>query len=314
MKQSKKSISKHMVFSSVILIMFLTIALTLSIVGVMNNAKGWFSNNKNVTGSGMGVSVKSSAFEVAYTGELDYEDDVITFLNNDGYNDSVNISSPSDTKIYCFITDEYDSNLDEIEPGSYGYVEFDLVLESDYDTVFNIDINSLGIKKHNDVLSFEENSEVLDLLNGHILFFETRTPISGGTKPYYYSDRILDSFTYDTSIHSSDKRIVNGKVHYKVNIYWIWAISFSQIIFETDSPRLYTEALFDSDTERDELIDYIKENPNEFFDIDNDSEYYNNDNYYLEYFVELSNGYNNADQVIGDNIHYFVLEAIVNIM
>lgn len=347
MKQNKNSISKHMVFSSVILIMFLTIALTLSIVGVMNNAKGWFSNNKNVTGSGMGVSVKSEVYELDTHNEevltLDSSKNkdamLIDYFTELGVTSNQASTSPSETSITCVMVEDTHDSREEIAPGSFGHISFDIVLKQAGDLSFELGIDLLGAKvvddKNNlgnkvletvDSVSITRDDinydiDIDELLTGHILFFETREEI-GETGYYHYSNPIEDKVIYNTALHEDDLTIINGESHYKVEFYWIWPHSFSQIAFKESDDRVRGKSVFSGnatgDDLRSDMIDYMASDPDKFFvwfdepNIPSTDGVFNN-GYENNHYITMVAGYNNGDQLIGENVSHLIANITTNI-
>ena len=141
----------------------------------------------------------------------------------------------------------------------------------------------------------------------------------------YYSGRIIDSFVYDTSEHQSDKTTLNGQVAYEVNIYWIWPNTFGQIVLDADDDNLFGNAMFSSKqsgvtTPRAELTNYITSNPSYFFstsDLQSSGTVASlvtpSSLSSTNALITLSNGYNGADQIIGENAQFVLVEMTVEL-
>ena len=174
-------------------------------------------------------------------------------------------------------------------------------------------------------------SQAAGYLKGHIMFFQeldmlTSEELNGDTDTNkYYSGRIIDSFVYDTSEHQSDKTTLNGQVAYEVNIYWIWPNTFGQIVLDADDDNLFGNAMFSSKqsgvtTPRAELTNYITSNPSYFFstsDLQSSGTVASlitpSSLSSTNALITLSNGYNGADQIIGENAQFVLVEMTVEL-
>lgn len=163
-------------------------------------------------------------------------------------------------------------------------------------------------------------------LNGHILFFE-----NWDSTTKYYSKFIPDTgfertYTFtanDVAGTMSDSR----KEELTVTIYWIWPNTFGQIVLDNGNKNLSTKdpAMFSSTTTavngktpRQELTDYISSHGSYFFESTNtnlnESNLANTINTLSttpDNIIPLSNGYNNADQIIGENVQVLLAEITV---
>ena len=166
-------------------------------------------------------------------------------------------------------------------------------------------------------------------MKGHIIFFRNRRALANdelngaADTSLYYSGRITDSFTFNTADHAAVTW--NGQTAYEVTIYWIWPNTFGQILLDNGSENLYGEAMFSSrqsgnTSPRTDLIDYIANHPGYFFSSADllgktaaelttmmNATSLSKTNALLT----LSNGYNGADQVIGENVQFILVELTV---
>lgn len=290
------------------------VAVALSLLFVVVGGFAWFSNNKNTDATGMNVKVDAGGFELYRDTELDYESELTDYFDHTENVKAIEKTTPSTPSIFVQLNIE---NGEKIEPGAYGHVTFYIIpKEGDNYSKYNVNLLSRGFKESEEgeeLVLTEENSEnVKDLMKGHILFFEERTPVSGSTGPYYYSKMITNNFEVDSEEMSLTTK--GGYQCYEVNIYWIWAFNIAQIVFDENNPRLHSHPLFNDNEEREEIRNLIIDKPDEFFywDIDPEIDFDENGVFFENKYVQINNGYNNGDQLIGDSIKYFVIEVIVN--
>lgn len=163
-------------------------------------------------------------------------------------------------------------------------------------------------------------------LAGHVLFFRnhqmlTEDELNGATDDHlYYSERIINHFVYNTAEHSATTW--NGRRAYEITLYWIWPNTFGQIMLENGDNKLNDEALFSSKqagetNPRMELLEYIATHPEYFFHSEtllSESEENLSSLMSMQSLnttnalITLSNGYNGADQMIGENVQFFMIE------
>ena len=228
-------------------------------------------------------------------------------------------------------------------PGSFGTVSFDIVPKIDTSVqplVLDIRFNYLGLGSESDgtpVAITNEHGEydvIHDLLCGHVLLYRNATPVagsaSGSVTYYYYSDCLNISRTSDASagvyrFDSSDSttydvmETIDGESHYIITLYWIWPTTFSQLTStrgeSTHIHTIYDSTDFDSETERQAMLTFIQENPELFFtgvDLTSTSPYYSHfmaSGFESTLYTQLTAGYNDGDQELGDNVTYFVIRA-----
>ena len=312
--------------SAIISLCSLLVLLVVAILAYGQLSYGWFSSSSHVEASGMSIVVSTDSFELAVNNAPSYSSAVVDYMNtHEGYHKTATETTGADTAFFCNMTkDGPDLEYATIEPGAYGRILFDIVPKNDDDYVFDINLTLEGLQLVDEVLSEVEDEEVLTLLKGHILLFKTVTTVDGVN---HYSDRIIDGvISYDTSEHSSDAEIIEGKKHYHVVIYWIWALSFAQMLLSYGDENLNIKPIFDNDevgnTSRNELMNYISGNDGElanksieFFSPSNGIDFSNFSTEHKRgnYFIDLSNRYNNGDQMIGESIKYLIVEITVNV-
>ena len=165
-----------------------------------------------------------------------------------------------------------------------------------------------------EILEEVTSSTTLNYLKGHLLFFEGRS--GADYEHYVYSDQLsAGTFSYNTSTHSAltsgdidtifagctEDEITELKASplYKVELYWEWPMTYSDINedISTTSPAV---------TKRypASVRSFINDNENFFFANDLDVD--------VNTLEELDNGYNDADQYIGDHVDYIVVYIDTN--
>ena len=330
----------------------LMIALVLAVGYIFFRSYGWFAAGEDVRATGMGVKTQTELFELAVVNDttIPYDqhspyttnDLQIDYLEAEGY-ELIDETSASHMQLFFRLSNEKptaDVSEDEnaFSPGDYGTVSFDIVPKIAGDFTFYIDLTQIGLK----VVRLQNATETLeevddtdgatDFLKGHILFFRDRDRVDPANsdaalgKGYHYRNLISDHLIeYALSEHTADRVTVNGELHYRVTFYWVWPSTFAQIAFPEGDVRLHSHALFGvqagsnnaaeaaaATAARAELMEYIADNNGLFFK-DLAAGAYTNAGDENTHYVELSDGYNNADQVIGEEVSYYVLKADVSI-
>lgn len=320
---------KRDMLARIILIVLLGTVLIVSAV----TTSAWFANNTTVKGAGMRVAVKADSYqllvkredprefektignggEAAYPGMVDY---MIPALTAAGYDHNTFISTADRSMLAFELISEIPSSTDggvlrySIAPGSYGTLTFYLrpLKDEDLTVDFRFDICAYSNVYDDDTgititgvreLDAENSSDasVLDLLKGHLLFFRSRSTNNNGTQDitsddfYTYDDLITDgSFSYSTGGNS--KSSIQGYTDcYEITLYWIWPPTHSDIMIKT---AVYP----------DDVRTYLNDNKSYFFtNYDVDITGMSSD----EISDLYNDGYNNADQKIGDTANYVVV-------
>lgn len=312
-KQRKELLTR---FISVILSGIILVA-----VGVASFA--WFATNTTVGHTGMQITVSNETVDVLIERTTVYDTgyDGISGLKSkftaSGY--STNATSTGIEPVLAYELENeyvYDGKR-YMQPGAYGTVTFYLKPKNGYDGVVTFDFERGGFADgyYDDdddeetppvpTITEIDDTDVLNLLKGHILFFTGRT---GAThEDYVYSGLIDgDSFSYDISEHStcSDEgtiAVYNGEGNrvdtcnksdcYKIVLYWEWPITYGDIKDYTSTTEPAVTKKYPA-----ELNSYLENNAEYFFvgaDLASDE--------------AKSNAYNDGDQAIGDAVNYFAL-------
>ena len=174
--------------------------------------------------------------------------------------------------------------------------------------------------------SAAEYVSAADYLRGHILFFGGAgdTTNAAESSRYYYTDpyTVRDAasqiyFTFNVPANNKGKAV-------EVPIYWMWTNTFGQVALPDNisGKRNGYPIVSDSNTTAKGLITtYLIQNKASFFvNSGNDTDNYitavtasveDADDFDNTAFTNLSTGYNQADNLIGTHIRYFMIEVNV---
>ena len=328
MKLDNKKLNKMKLVGSFFSLAAVAVIIIFALGVGLNRTLGWFADNQNVTASGMNAGVNGlSYFELAVSGSetTPYGDNaaIVTYLaedTNGGYEKVVKTSDAHTALLCNMAIDSSHSGLsaNEIGPGSYGHVSFDIVINDTDDHSFVLDFSYQPAEKDVDgnptPISAANLATVRDLLTGHVLIF-TGIDANG-----YYSGHLDSmSLTYNTADHASDHTTLADGEHYKVTLYWVWPMTYATIAYAPPDSRLQSlDPIFattgDGPAARSSMITYMQTNPDYFFYNLDDSVDLTDNNFYNTYYVKLSEGYNEGDQFIGDNVYYFILGVDANMI
>lgn len=337
----------------------------------------WFAAGRDVSGSGMGVTVKELPFEISVSAPYSATPDYSTVVDSVfGYSATVHETGSGTDAIKWLMNDEtLDPNnpMRGLRPGSKGTFSFNIIPKSagtytvyfkpvltGYYAEFNAGsgshaIDPASIKKDADdnyilqtlseraaakneeyltltaagntseaALALKDKNAYLKaetLLNGHILIFEA---CDGG---YYSKLRPINQSFSKTFTFSQAQ--VDDQTPIPMTIYWIWPNTFAQFLLDNGNSRLHDEAMFsvsqaaiDGVSPRQELINYICAHPDYYFESTNTSVTQSSAlpafidgamNSSPDNLIALSNGYNNADQILGENIQILLAEMTVSL-
>lgn len=293
--------------------------------------------NKEVSTSNLGVSTSTLPFELKATNN---ETDFNHYLEAKSAHTDVDQTSAEVDTIKWFMNDVTVTNENKgLHPGSHGTFSFNLYPKHSENMTIKFSIETSAYKyvvdssgervkdadNYDTIVQIAANQPAAKYVSGHIVFFENYDSVTG-----YYSKRIGNYFLYDTSAHSADAQTDDdGKTFYPITIHWIWANTFGQFVLDKGDVDLRDAALFSTSqatytpvgsntaiTPRNEMIQYIKtDSGSYFFDSLNTSSasldtMLSSPANIKSYIIPLSNGYNNADQVIGENVDLIMCELL----
>lgn len=320
-------------FSMMILVLSLLI-----FVGV-----AWFTMNRDVSGSGMGVKSQAAIFEIRTSGSVGLYDSYITSVDAE-YSSGTETGGSNGQKIIWQLTSQsqmenlwngsgtpsaddmkkiqkLESDDYGLSPGDYGQLTFTIVPKTAsgfdaiiqpqvtcYKTTYDSDGYQSGTITAMDSTNADEK-EAMDFLSGHILFYYKYDSDDDGTEEMHL---IKDSFTVENITTDTD-----------VTIYWIWPNRLNNIL------ELNVEGL--DSTARTELRKYFFTKPEIFLAKTSSDSASVFDGITLgadatdeqitaavssmtspaSTYSGWSGRYNSADQTIGDRVGYIMLEVQV---
>ena len=293
------------------------------LVAVLHPSLGWFSKTENLTVGGMTLVTSTDDCDLLIDRGTEYDrmkgnnaplnaiplyygiSMLKTHLGSGGFDLSPLVTSTATSPNLAFelenelVRSEFDEDVNGsvntryLMPGAYGKLTFYIRPFDGVDRVvktFSVSLmgyslvevwdaeNERMVEQIQDVSS----QSTLDLLRGHVLFFTGRT---GATHDLFQYTGLVDgSFVYDTAEHEVYDAENNI---YKVTLFWEWPETYLDISRKT-STELVT------DKYPIELADYVADNTECFFAINQTSEEER----------ELSEGYDDGDQKIGNQVHY----------
>ena len=307
------------------------IMLLLSFIVFIFAAVAWFAMNRDTTAGGMSVRMADQGFELRVAdGTIAYNDLYALLDASVRGTTNVQTSSAENGQIIRW---RMSQGEEEIQPGSQGVLEFDVISTgadvtairyslhvSAYEAVTHIDQTTEEevVDSLTEITSSSTSADArkgLSFINTHIMFFTGRNGTSADNYEYYgfISDKDDFELTLDANNHGV--------------IYWIWPNTFGQIAllasdtgYISGTPLLYSAAASYED-DRDAVTEYMQNNASDFFN--------GSDNYsslitslynkrkagtsYSSEFERLSEGYNSADQTIGQNVDYALVHMVANL-
>lgn len=286
----------------------------------------WFTMNKDVGTSGMGVKTKGLSFDLITLSDDD--------TNKNGvYYDPYHVAIQSnESESYDIWLVDSDSNMNNyantgtddgtlgIEPGSSGVLKFYIKPYENVSITFTF--QTIGYTARTTTVGEQQTVSMTELpsaagnpacfLNGHVLLFEDNNSTTN-----FYSGLIPTgadgkrSFTREFELNGSYDTDTDGDGTddaYEVDIYWIWPETLDTLVFNSGSSATLVCDKDAAVPQGETYNDYNKVVNN----ICSYPQYYLN-NYsptatYTESFLVGRNAmYNDADQEIGMNIDYVLL-------
>lgn len=268
----------------------------------------WFSENRRTDAGGMQIAAATDRYELlvdrrtVFDNATNYPDvsasgGLKDFLAASDW-DLTQTSTSLAPAIAFELENEFQyDGLYNMMPGAYGKLDFYIrPTEGNEDLELDLQLLIGGASRDFDeedqpIIRNVENATVLQLLKGHILFFEERE--GADYEHFRYTGLVHDGrITFRAA--EREKCTEPGKTDcYKITLYWEWPITYFYIAESTNGAEETTKKF------PAELTDYINAHRSFFFVINQDS----NDP------EELSDGYDDGDQTIGDRIHYILVSV-----
>ncbi len=334
-EDEKRRIRRNSLIKILAMLLFTLIVLVFSSIA-------WFTTNKENSATGMGVRAATDVFTIfplsgngvtpgVFADKLSEAEDLtakngaMTWTMTQDYH-LVNVQSARN------VVGVDTSDLDELglRPGTYGEIRFQLTpSRPKVDAQFTFDLYAFEYQESNSngqegneqegeeetveegseslvLITNTNDSQLLDLIKGHILLFGAR---DGNPGAYQYSDLILSS---DMTTRLKTAQYTGAQT---VSIYWVWPDTLAEILMPTGSRQLNGKVNLCKDSDTATKINaYFKAHPEYLFYDESTNSYsefkaasniaeYLADGHYDEY----SSLYNNADQFIGTRVGYLML-------
>lgn len=296
----------------------------------------WFTMNREVGTGGMSMASQNGKFNIFVEGVTNGHNSYIEKIVGgpaltDGRPISVNSSLVGSKNGFLSIYGEQTDGIfwrlasntgsasdSLIEPGSQGELVFYIQPNDGGDISVDIKLELIGYYLRTD----EDDNEYLievssestaneraayNYIRGHMLFFTERSDTANAKGEYSYSGLLNGSNPDDLAINFKweQEDVTKGEL-YEVKLYWIWPNTVGQILLDDDDPLISGRTVAIDSTARAGLVDYLKIQKNNIFSspepitdamIDAPS----------DFFTELSKSFNNADQMIGTYINFYML-------
>lgn len=279
------------------------------------------SENRKLDADGVHANMDDELFELAVESPLPTPMPAV-LLGSDYSIASSGGQETNNNTPNLLISIKDDNGGQKLEPGSYGTMTFYFVPKVQQDMTAHVEIEIKGFDRVCNPVSNYINS----LLQGHILLFQRKSDDR-------YSNRIDTKAeqSLDYSITSSD---LDDNGRYTITIYWVWPQTVSKLLYQDGALPLYgSKSLFASDSSGLREINGEEDNGEPvytgirarmkealgYFFFYNTSNTSDNemklmiDNYPTNQksLLQLSSAYNLADQEIGDNVVYLMMEVKV---
>ena len=204
----------------------------------------------------------------------------------------------------------YAETDDGIFPGCSGCLSFYITPKVDGDLPLEFTFELLGYNSETDSVTSEitmipldavNDADVINYMNGHILFFENYDSETGK-----YSGLIRSN----TDMQRVINRTFNGKgTASQVNIYWIWPLNLSTLVLpENDETKTLC-----SGTEYTSLENYVVAKPEYFMKgVTTSTENPLTATMIKNDYAFYGGRYDQADNVIGVRVQYMRLKMTIN--
>jgi hypothetical protein len=305
-------------------------AVAVVIIGVLTMA--WFSNNTKVNGTNMSVTVQGTNYEITMLAPgsdgifKDWHDKV-----HDGNAMYWQMTASNNLINYNPYVDEDDPGDLGIRPGSWGVISF-YVNPKVASVNLNFDIELIGYQSYTDdkETDTKEDDEIvmtalsdledhagdipLNLLNGHILFFENRTPVTVTDETTItYSKPILSN----ADMHRVLNRTIysNDVTSQRIDIYWVWPNTLSTLVDARSYAGITTIPFCENDAENEDysytaIVKNIQDYPQYYLKGASSSDNIDAEAIAARYDI-YGDMYDQGDNEIGMRVHYLMIRLTV---
>lgn len=269
----------------------------------------WFTMNREVSGNGMEMAAQGANYTLAMIGDsngLYYDDFHSKVIDSDSVIWTMSQADVTGMEQnfgnYTLVED------DGIYPGCSGCISFNIIPNVDSEISLNFSFEVLGynseLNENNEIdmvpLNKTDDADVINYLNGHILLFENYDKDTGK-----YSNLIQTSEDMNRVMTKKFKGIDKPT---KVDIYWIWPLTLSNLIKADESTDLIC-----SESDITNIENFIVSNPQYFMrgiTVDENSTLSADmikNNYTL-----YGGKYDQADNIIGVRVRYLRLKMKIS--
>ena len=272
--------------------------LVLSAILFIFSSFAWFTNNKEVSESGLQMTAGGIPFTIEFPGEDEgyWIDQYHNLSNQTGIwlvDDDKNMDNGSGT------TEEKLG----LEPGDSGTLEF-RISPNETDTItVDICFTMRGIVKQHDQNNSQQLTEISDtelmgFVASHIMLFtgiDSNGKYTGLIQNSSDLKRYLRNKTYSVNDSEEDD-------DYYTTLYWVWPLHLSNLISTQSDDLIYASS------ERSTVIQYMVAHKNGFFkDITTEDSVLLADLNSMEHYGSYSIMFDKADLDIGKQVQYVVL-------
>ena len=270
----------------------------LTLILLIFSSLAWFTNNKEVSESGLQMTAGGIPFTIEFPGEDEgyWIDQYHNLSNQTGIwlvDDDKNMDNGSGT------TEEKLG----LEPGDSGTLEF-RISPNETDTItVNICFTMRGIVKQHDQNNSQQLTEISDtelmgFVASHIMLFtgiDSNGKYTGLIQNSSDLKRYLRNKTYSVNDSEEDD-------DYYTTLYWVWPLHLSNLISTQSDDLIYASS------ERSTVIQYMVAHKNGFFkDITTEDSVLSADLNSMEHYGSYSIMFDKADLDIGKRVQYVIL-------
>lgn len=264
--------------------------------------------NREVDGTGMEMAAQGTNYTLEMIGDsngLYYDDFHSKVIDSDSV---IWTMSPSANGIEQNFGNYTPAEDDGIYPGCSGCISFNIIPNAESEISLNFSFEVLGynseLNENSEVvmnqLNSEEDADVINYLNGHILLFENYDKNTGK-----YSNLIQTSEDMTRIMAKKFSGINNAT---QVDIYWVWPLTLSNLIKADESTDLIC-----SESDITNIENFIVSYPQYFMrgiTVDENSPL--SADMIKSNYTLYGGKYDQADNIIGVRVRYLRLKMTIS--
>lgn len=189
-----------------------------------------------------------------------------------------------------------------VGPGSKGKMTFYIIpiVEGNNQVNITVSLAAYGLSEPNNgevTAQLVNNSQLRNILCGHMLLFQGKD--DNGNYFNQIDPILAEDGTIQFTFTKADDWVINQPI--EINLYWIWPYRFENLVYPGQPDSVFATSGEAQDrflawvNRHKHNIAYMEESLN-----DANADMSNSD------FSKWSSGYNRGDQLIGDNVAYFI--------